>query len=1007
MPATRQVRRITWGLATGLVATVVVALLYGSGAFVLWELDALDLWFRYCSQLGPSEQILHIDINDDALERIHRWPWPRRYHAQLIDALHALGARSIVMDIVFAERQPPRTLMPHADTPEELDTRLAGMGEIDRVFDDAELAAAVAKAGNVYLAMYFDPASASSRERERVERIRALAAEQPDRPTDELIAEALERDNESPEGLSPAQWRAGRRTHLGLVLESDFAAKATTLAQRTDLDEKKIGQILAGLKRDVAQRLVRLELDREPELPCEEVIERILPSSPRDPLDVRDIEAAYATETAIRASIAEAPPVPAASERRFPAARALTPPIASLARAAKGCGFVTFEADSPDGVLREIPLVARFRGRVIRQLAFEVLCDTLAVEASDIQGMGASRLLLKGARWPDSSEDVDLAIPLDEQGRFLLNWYAGPDGRWHTAFDHLAVGRVLEIPLNREAADRAERHARAEAVRFTTARGAKAAYDAYVQLARSRDRRSNRLRTLAPGDPRRRELAHELKEIRRRTEEIEERAVGTVREYARQIRGLKPESEEERREFETIARIARELERAERLRAQAAQRFEELRPVVSDKVCFVGYTATAVADFVGTPVFDRAPGVVAHANLFHTLYQQAIVRRAPGWVAYALIFVCGLGVTGSITAWRGPIFSLLTTAIGLSALVVAAAVGVFYVLQVWVVVVAVVAAILSSWGLITAYRQLTEGREKRQALNRLGQYTSPSLARRLAEEPNVLERAESREVTCFFSDLKGFTSLSEHLGPERTQALLNVYLERMSEVLDRHEAFINKFLGDGIFAFFNPAVNPQPDHARRACEAALDSQQALRELIAEQTEESDPSIARLEMRVGLATGSVVVGNCGSARKFDYTCIGDTVNLAARLESANKAFGTSIMVAESTRAASGDRYEWRHLGGLRVVGKQQRIDVFEFLGRAGDVDDAVKKYARRFEEGVRLFQQGRWVDCTTHFTRMLARRPDDLGLMLYVDLCQQYQRFGPPEDWAGETPLTEK
>jgi len=399
--------------------------------------------------------------------------------------------------------------------------------------------------------------------------------------------------------------------------------------------------------------------------------------------------------------------------------------------------------------------------------------------------------------------------------------------------------------------------------------------------------------------------------------------------------------------------------------------------------------------------------VMAHSNLFHTLYTRALVRRSPYWLDVLLIIGCGL-VSTLITTFRGPIFSLVAAAVALNVTVVAAALWLFYQWHIWIIVPAVVTTVLATWALITVYRQLTEGREKREVSNRLGQYTSPSLARRIAEDPEALGRAEVREVTCYFSDLKGFTAISEALGAERTQALLNAYLERMSEVLDRHEAFINKFLGDGVFAFFNPAVNPQPQHPLLACEASLDSLIALKELTTEQQQlGGDEAFQQLRCRIGLATGSAVVGNCGSDRKFDYTCIGDTVNLAARLEPANKAFGTQIMVADSTRACVGDRYEWRYLGGLQVVGKSQMVPVYEILGRKGTVPDDALEYASRFEEGVRIFQEGRWLDCLTHFSRMLARRPDDPGLMLYMDRCQEFERFSPPENWCGAIELKEK
>ncbi len=1004
---TQSIRQSGWGLAIGVAATAAVVGLHVGGLLDRFELDLLDLRFRHFNRVGPSDRIVHVGIGDDALERIHRWPWPRRLHAQLIDTLQLLGARAVVMDIGFHERQRPRAVLEYTDSPGELAKALARLQPDQAVLDDLELARAIARAGNVYLAMFYEPASEGTPAAGIAALLRGMLERDPTSSTRELLDRAMAEPSARDTRREDLETLC-RRVHLGWLLERRFASSVDDLAGQTGLDRGEVDKVLPGLKRSVAQRLVRRQLEGRPDLTVDALIASILPDLPRDLLDERDIQAAYDTERSIRAGLRRTASIAADRQWLYPAAGAITPPLETMADAARDSGFVVFETGSIDGVVREIPLVACYRGRMLRQLAFAVLCDVLDVPPEGAEIVEPGRLVIHGARHPGESARRDLVLALDQRGRFLLNWYRGRGG-WEESFRHLAVGRVLEIPRNREAAHVARKRTLAAAVEFTTARGAAATYEKYVDLAQTRDKAERELAWCEADDPNRPHRVRAMDETVKRMAEIERRAVGVIQSSYEEIRDLKPEDDQERREFEQIRQIHHDLSRIEHLKRRVEQRVAELKPEVEGKVCFVGYTATAVADFVSTPAFEhRVPGVVAHANLFHTLYAGASVRRAPGWLNVLLIVGCGL-ITSIITTRRGPIFSLLTAAVSLNGVIVAAALLLFYQWYIWIVVPAVVVAVLASWALITVYRQLTEGREKRLAFSRLGQYTSPTLARRIAEDPQALSRAEAREVTCYFSDLKGFTSISERLGPERTQALLNAYLERMSEVLDRHEAFINKFLGDGIFAFFNPALNPQPDHVRLACEAALDSLSALDELIAEQRGSGgDEAFQELRVRIGLATGSVVVGNCGSARKFDYTCIGDTVNLAARLESANKAFGTQIMASELTRRAADERYAWRYLGGLQVVGKREMVRVYECLGRTGTVSDERLELAARFEEGVRLFQEGRWVDCITHFTRMLARRPDDLGLMLYIDACQQYERFGPPDDdWSGAIELTEK
>jgi len=1015
----QSIRRHVLGFVIGVIVTMATVVLFAVGALDRLELMMLDFRFRYVGRPRPSEVITHIDINDDALERIHPWPWPRRLHAQLIDTLRELGARAVVMDIVFSEPQPPRVPLPRVESVSELAAQLADFHPTEAILDDEELREAIARAGNVYLSMFFESADPSRRGDSLAAVLREESGKHPDWRISELLNWATGRSTGA--GIrNEALEEACLRTLLIQELEKDFDLVSDELARRTGADRSSVERILPGAKEEVARTRVEGALASQPDLDVEGVIERLLPDGPCNPLDVRDIRAAYEREAATRAVLARCATVPIDRQHLYRGAGRITPPLAKLAEAARDDNFVTFEPGSPDGVLREIPLVACHRGRMLRQLAFAVLCDVMDVSADRVELVESGRLILRGARRPGDSTRSDRVVPLDSDGRLLVNWHHRGRGG-EDSFRHIAVGRVLEIPLNRAAIRSADlqgrnrlRAARAGAVQFTT-RAAAATYEQYLGLVQRRGEIERRMAGLSSDDPVRADLARQLQETEKQISPIEERAIQAIREFHREISTTQPLDDDERREFARIRHLHRELSAAPtttqanrpELQRRIADRLGELRPLIEGKVCFIGYTATAVADFVTTPVFERCPGVVVHANVFNTLYNAEFIRRAPPWLSLAMIIGCGL-TASLITTRRGPIFSLIVVAMGLNVAIVGGGLVLFGWWRISIIIPTVVLAVLGSWALITTYRQLTEGRDKRMAFSRLGQYTSPSLARRIAEEPETLRRVEVREVTCYFSDLKGFTPLSETIGPERTQALLNLYLERMSEVLDRYQAFINKFLGDGVFAFFNPAVNPQPDHARLACEASLDSLAALQELIGEQERAGgDEAFARLRCRIGLATGRAVVGNCGSERKFDYTCIGDTVNLAARLEPANKAFGTQILVAEATRTATKDLYEWRYLGGLRVVGKKQMVPVYELLGRKGNVASDMLEYAGRFEQGVRLYQEQRWVDCITHFARMLARRPDDPGLALYMDRCRQFQRFGPPEDWIGAIELTEK
>jgi adenylate cyclase len=316
------------------------------------------------------------------------------------------------------------------------------------------------------------------------------------------------------------------------------------------------------------------------------------------------------------------------------------------------------------------------------------------------------------------------------------------------------------------------------------------------------------------------------------------------------------------------------------------------------------------------------------------------------------------------------------------------------------------AAILLGWAGVMAYRQLFEAREKRRMATALGQFTSPAVARRILAQPDLLRLGgETREITCFFSDLQGFTPLSEKLGAEKTVRLLNRYLDKMTEVLFKHGATVNKFMGDGIFAFFG-APEAQADHARRACLAAVDSQIALEKLCEELLAEGDSS--NLRMRVGINTGEAVVGNCGSSRKFDYTALGDTVNLASRLEPSNKFFGSLMLASQRTfeQAKLPAEILSRPLGSIVAVGRTEVTEVVELVGR-NEQDEYKTKSVREFASGLACYREGQLEEALAVFENCLALWPEDRAAKVYADLSRKSLEGPRTGEWDPVVWMTSK
>jgi adenylate cyclase len=283
-------------------------------------------------------------------------------------------------------------------------------------------------------------------------------------------------------------------------------------------------------------------------------------------------------------------------------------------------------------------------------------------------------------------------------------------------------------------------------------------------------------------------------------------------------------------------------------------------------------------------------------------------------------------------------------------------------------------------------------------------YLSPEVVNEVLEDPGKLGlRGSIQEVTVFFSDLAGFTSIAEALSPEELTALLNDYLTPMSNIIQEHGGCLDKYEGDLIMSFFGAPVTYE-DHARRACFAALENQERLQRLREEFAQAGRPP---LYARIGLASGPVRVGNMGSEIRFDYTVMGDTANLASRLEGINKLYATSIMVSETTRKAVGDAVVAREVDMVRVKGKAEPVRIYELLAKAGGLDGPWEQVLELYSSALALYRKRDFTNAASGFEEVLKLRPDDGPTLAMLSRCRVYATSPPPGDWAGVHVATEK
>jgi adenylate cyclase len=260
------------------------------------------------------------------------------------------------------------------------------------------------------------------------------------------------------------------------------------------------------------------------------------------------------------------------------------------------------------------------------------------------------------------------------------------------------------------------------------------------------------------------------------------------------------------------------------------------------------------------------------------------------------------------------------------------------------------------------------------------------------------------EATVFFSDIKDFTSIAETFTPKDLVHFLNEYFSLTSDIILKNEAMLDKYIGDAIMAIFGAPI-PRPDNAKVACLTALEMQAALAAHHARP--DRDARMPVFLTRIGLNTGKMVIGNIGSSSRLDYTAIGDTVNLASRLEGANKMYGTTILISETTYDQAREGIVARQLDFLRVKGKAIPVRIYELVGAPGSVPSTVTDKIGMFEEGLQLYRQRAFDRAADLFRKVTTLDPHDGPSAAYVKRCAELQQVSLPDDWDGVYILTSK
>jgi len=860
--------------------------------FFRWMEDwTLDLRFRHArwepDRLG--DQIRLVGIDDASLDSIGRWPWPRARLAGAVEEVARAGARVLAFDVLFTE--------PENGT--DGDARLARAMTGSDPAEHGERASGSrvqsVLALNVVLDRSLQARWDTPRGRDALERLTRACRGGIQRSIEVILAE----------GGVQEPWRS-------LILDRPNAFKSLA-AWNALMEDERQGRAPADLEAFVRAMQGGLARDRHMGDFAER---RLLEEAWQRLLSWREVERRLRQDPAARGSLQDTPPIP------------------ELAVAASSFGVVNADTDRFDGRLRRVkPFFPTDHGWAPHLGVAAALAFLGHAPAEALVRDGA--LTLDGRTWPLLGDRLPIDWPTE-----LLSGY-GDAGEGPLAV--IRIGRLVELADKREQLTRQTRRrfeAADDLVRSSDVlaelrdRWPEAYHDgqarrAIIERWYEQDYGDEYLRsqqaTQAVGPLERGPAMSSWLRYRQAAEDLA--AMGQVKPSGVELQRRHDAIPREREAASLMAEFLKLDREIPASRATLASEEAALRGIFEDKLVLFGFTATGtMADMVNTIFDSRTPGVFAHVVVADMLLNGRGLAFVPGWVAPLAIVI--LGLTAAVVAARfGAGAGFLALLVLLAVYVGVLGVVVFDRGEIVFPMAAPVSAGLLSWICATADVAILDRREKRRISKQFRARVSSQLVDLLTENPKALSmEGVERETSILFGDLAGFTTISERLGGPEVVKTLNLYMGAMTRELTLEHAYVNKFLGDGLLAFWS-AFAPEPRQREYAVRAAIQCQRLVKE-IGERPDRA--GLPPITLRLGIATGKVVIGDCGAPPDLnDYTVIGDAVNLASRLESANKQFGTAILVDGHTAEGAGAAgLPLLRLGRVVVVGQSVPVEVAE-------------------------------------------------------------------------------
>jgi adenylate cyclase len=423
-----------------------------------------------------------------------------------------------------------------------------------------------------------------------------------------------------------------------------------------------------------------------------------------------------------------------------------------------------------------------------------------------------------------------------------------------------------------------------------------------------------------------------------------------------------------------------------------------------NKKVIIGGTAPGLLDFKPTPFtsLEVYPGMEIYATIMSNLFNGHFLRESPKWLTYLLIIA--LACMSAFIFFR---MQKLSGAIAVFIIFVLLYIGftflVFYQGKFWLPMITPLIALVSTFAFSALFSYATEGRQKRELRHAFNRYLSPIVVSQIVENSGALELGGNTvEGTVLFSDIEGFTKIAEAMQAKDLLGHLNEYFSIISELILKRDGMVDKYIGDAVMAIFGAPL-PKSDHAKLACFTALEIQRSLSAYYMGQPD----NVPHFKTRIGLNAGKMIVGNVGSTKRLDYTAIGNTVNIASRLEGLNKYFGTEIVISESVYQQAKDMIETRELDIVCVSGSKKPIRVYELLGEKNSLNERSREFMSLFHEGLQKYRKQQWDSAKHQFEHLLDEMNDDGPCKTYIERCKLLESHELPADWDGVFTMSSK